>query len=112
MSQSQSAQSVAINEDSPDYIKKVFAESAAEWKRERGNSSSAARMALHPAYKRIIRLGRPVLPLILAELEREPDHWFVALMEITGDNPVPPEARGNLKLMAKAWLEWGRARGI
>ena len=36
---------------------------------------------------------RPVIPLILAELKREPDHWFKSLREITGENPVPAEHR-------------------
>ena len=46
------------------------------------------------------------------ELRREPDHWFVALKRITGADPVPAEARGDLDRMAEAWLNWSRDHGI
>ena len=52
-------------------------------------------------------MGPAAVPLILSELRREPDHWFVALKRITGDDPVPDEVRGNIEQMAEAWLRWG-----
>jgi hypothetical protein len=69
-------------------------------------------MAAHPAYRAIVGLGKPVVPLLLAELEREPDHWFIALHELTGAEPVPEEARGRIEEMAVAWIEWGRKNGV
>ena len=36
----------------------------------------------HPAYQQIISMGEAALPLILRELERNKDHWFLALMAI------------------------------
>jgi hypothetical protein len=84
---------------------------AAAWRREKGRSSSAARMAQHPAYRRIVEMGAAAVPFILRELERRPDHWFIALHEITGEDPVPTECRGNVKAMAEAWLNWGREKG-
>jgi len=39
----------------------------------------------------MIGLGWPVVPLILEELNREPNQWFWALEAITEQNPVPPE---------------------
>lgn len=66
---------------------------------------------MHPAYQRIIGFGLPAVPLILAELRRELDHWFWAFKAITGEDPVPAERRGNMKEMAEIWLEWGRQRG-
>jgi hypothetical protein len=59
---------------------------------------------MHPAYQQIIGLGPAGVPLLLRELEREPDHWFWALRAITGEDPVPEEARGRLREMAAAWL--------
>ena len=88
-----------------------FAELAARWKRERGPHSSSARLAEHPAYQQIIALGREVVPLLLRELEREPDHWFRALHTLTGADPVPAESRGNVGEMAAAWIRWGREQG-
>ena len=81
------------------------------WKRETAHLSSAARMAEHPAYQEVVALGEAAVPLLLAELRRQPDFWFAALRQITGENPVPPESAGKVKEMARAWVEWGRAKG-
>jgi hypothetical protein len=69
-------------------------------------------MAMLRPYQRIIGMGMPVVPLLLEELEREPDQWFWALESITEENPVPPAAAGRIREMAAAWIEWGRARGF
>ena len=88
-----------------------FHELVATWKRERDPHSSSAQLAEHSAYQQIIRMGPEVVPLLLHELEREPDHWFRALHALTGANPVPAESRGNVREMAAAWLRWGREQG-
>jgi len=89
-----------------------FRELVRQWKAERGPTSSVTKLARHPAYREIVNLGEAAVPLLLAELERQPDHWFLALYEITGVDPVPRESRGRLKEMASAWLRWGREHGI
>jgi hypothetical protein len=83
-----------------------------QWKEERGPTSSAMRMAMHPAYRAIVAMGQPAIPLLLAELERQPDHWFIALHELTGAEPVPAVSRGRIDDMAAAWIQWGRAHGF
>lgn len=88
-----------------------FLQLAEQWQRETGMLSLITKMAMHPAYQRIIGMGQPVVPLILRELERDPDHWFWALQAITGANPVPAEDCGNLDQMAAAWVQWGREHG-
>jgi hypothetical protein len=88
-----------------------FLRLAAEWKDQSRYLSNSAQMALLRPYQRIIGMGTPVVPLILEELEREPDQWFWALEAITEENPVPPEANGVVRLMAKAWVDWGREQG-
>lgn len=84
---------------------------ASEWKKSIGPTSSVADMAIHPSYQEIIGMGNDVVPFILRELEREPHHWFWALRAITGDDPVAPENRGQIKKMTEAWVEWGRSEG-
>lgn len=84
---------------------------AQKWQNETSHLSSAARMAQHPAYLDIIHMGTAVVPLLLRQLQRNPDFWFAALRAITGENPVPPRNAGKLKEMARAWVEWGRAKG-
>src|SRR5437016_1837906 len=90
---------------------KGFHDLVAAWKRERGPHSSSARLAEHPAYQQIIRMGPEVVPLLLRELEREPDHWFRALHALTGADPVRAANRGKIPEMAEAWLNWGREQG-
>jgi len=92
-------------------IEVTFLELAEQWRRETGMMSLITKMSMHPAYQRIIGMGQAVVPLILRELEQEPDHWFWALQAITGANPVKSEQRGRLKQMAEAWIQWGRENG-
>ncbi len=84
---------------------------AEEWRRETAPLSSITEMVLHPAYQRIIGMGRAALPFILAELVRQPGHWFWALRAITGENPVTEEDRGNLLRMRDAWVRLAHRRG-
>ncbi len=88
-----------------------FQELAEKWHRETGMKSIVSKKAMHPAYQRIIGMGTAVVPLILRELEREPDHWFWALKAITGANPVKPEQRGRMQEMATAWVNWEKEQG-
>ena len=66
----------------------------------------------HSAYQGIIRLGMPVVPVLLEEMRDDPDWWGQALEAITGENPCKfPEMAGRLDLISKAWVDWGTARG-
>jgi hypothetical protein len=93
-------------------IEERFHRLAAEWKDQARFLSNSVRMAMLTPYQRIIGMGMPVVPLILEDLKREPHHWFWALEAITEQNPVPPESLGNIKAMANAWIEWGKAQGL
>lgn len=89
-----------------------FARLASEWKDKSRHLSNTAQMAMLPQYQRIIGMGEAAVPYILEELRREPDQWFWALEAITEANPVPPEAAGKVRLMAQAWIDWGKAQGL
>ena len=90
---------------------RLFADLAATWREERGFTSSVSEMVLNDSYQRIVALGRRVVPHILTDLMTGPDHWYPALTAITGVNPAPPEAAGNLRAMAAAWITWGDQEG-
>lgn len=92
-------------------VKHTFDELAAAWRMESSLCGTLLEMATLPCYQRIIGLGRAAIPHILASLAKEPDHWFWALKAITGEDPVPPEERGNLQKMTQAWLIWGVRNG-
>lgn len=84
------------------------------WRRERNPlSSSVAVQTNTPAYKAIIELGEPALPLIFKELQDNPDHpWlFPALAAITSADPVKEEIRGQVREMAEAWIDWAAENG-
>ncbi len=66
----------------------------------------------HSAYQQIIGLGHEVVPFLLLDLDQHPGRWLWALHSITGANPVPSSALGNVKKMASAWSEWGKHNGI
>ena len=93
-------------------VSERFQRLAAEWKEQTRFLSNSAQMAMLKPYQRIIGMGPPVAPLILDELRREPDQWFWALESITEQDPVPPEAKGKVLLMAQAWVKWGEQQGI
>jgi hypothetical protein len=85
---------------------------AAKWREATKYLSSTTLMVSRPEYLQIIGMGEAALPHILRELEREPDQWAPALNAITGVDPVKEEEWGDLRAIARAWLDWARANGI
>ncbi len=92
-------------------IERRFRELVADWQTDVAHLSSTTARVQHPAYREIIALGPPAVPLLLRELERRPNHWFAALRSLTGADPVVPADRGHLERMAEAWIRWGQERG-
>lgn len=82
------------------------------WKAQSRHLSNVAQISLVFSYQSIIGMGPEVVPLILAELDKEPDHWFWALEAITGENPVGDDIAGDMEASAEAWVQWGRKNGL
>ena len=82
------------------------------WRAETKFESSLTRVTGHPAYRAIVDLGAEVVPILLDQLRQRPEPWFAALREITGEDPVQPTQRGDMRLMADAWVRWGRERRL
>lgn len=82
------------------------------WKRDTEFQSSPTRIAMHPAYQRIIGMGAEVLPLILRDLDETRASWFWALRAITGEDPVAEDDRGYIDRMTSAWIRWGTRRNL
>ena len=95
-----------------DKIKDLFYDLAGEWKAATAFMSSATDIAMHPAYQKIIGMGREAVPLILQELQQNTDHWFWALKSIVGIDPVPSKDKGNIGKMRDAWIAWGLENGL
>jgi len=90
----------------------AFEELVLSWSAETAHLSSPIRLTEHAAYRQIIGLGPPVLPLVLHDLADHRRFWFPALAAITGESPVPDDAAGDVERMTEAWLEWGREHGL
>lgn len=90
--------------------KTLFRKLANEWKRETAHQSSIVQRTRHPAYRRILSMGQSVIPLILEDLKKDPDHWFFALAYLTDENPIPFDFSGTVEDAAEAWIEWGRKK--
>jgi hypothetical protein len=88
-----------------------FRRLAATWRDATAHLSSKTAASSHPAYQEIIGLGPPVVPLLLRDLEENQAHWFIALRQITGAQPIPPSAASDIRRMVEAWLCWGKDSG-
>jgi hypothetical protein len=97
-----------------DELRATFQQLAEAWRQRSGYLGFIHKKVALPEYHRIIGLGRPVVPLLLRELEREPEFWFSALEAITGENPVPESvsSSGDIRATADAWVEWGYRHGV
>ena len=88
-----------------------FVKLVEEWQRGTGGLSSPRAIADHPAYQQIIEMGQMAIPMILQEMQENGGWWYPALRALTGENPVPEEAKGRPPLNGEAWLKWGRRNG-
>jgi len=91
-------------------IESEFKHLVERWRRDTAIESSSSKIVLHPAYQRIIGMGKAALPLILADLEAGPAHWSWALRAITGESPDQSVETGDIAAAREAWLRWGRQR--
>jgi hypothetical protein len=92
-------------------VEERFHRLAAVWHQDTDYLSSMEDADNHPAYQEIIRLGAPVVPLLLRDLAANHTHWFGALEAITGAQPVPASAGGDIQAMTECWLHWARDHG-
>jgi hypothetical protein len=101
----------AISEETKDMrnVNNRFLYLYQKWKAETIGVSSVSKIVLNPNYLKIIAIGEPAIPLILASLSEKPDHWFTALSALTDDVPTSPS--DNFDEAIKKWLEWGFNNG-
>jgi len=78
-----------------------------DWKGDTLMSSNLTAILTHPAYYKIIAMGKRALPFIFESLANGTGPWFVALEAIVIDNPpIYPEHAHDNRLVRKDWLEW------
>lgn len=87
-----------------------------------GHLSNTGRVIRHPAYRKIVDLGKDVIPVILDAFDRYrqtdeddafPGHWaFSVLRELSGADLKDADARpGVLGDWIKVWVKWGEEQG-
>lgn len=91
---------------------KLFNNLAINWKKETAGYSTMYHKAINNNYLGIIGMGYDAVPFILNDLEKAPEHWFIALKAITKENPVAKEDIGDMRRMRAAWIEWGKRKHI
>lgn len=87
-------------------LKNKFQSYKNTWEEQTLFSSNMTEITSNSAYLSIIALGKDVIPLIIANLRNEENHWFSALEALTGVNPIKKEHKGIFNLMKSDWLEW------
>ncbi len=92
-------------------MEEEFSRLAERWHHETGFLSNPSGITDNPAYQSIIAMGERAIPLILQDLKEHGGHWYTALREISGTDPVPVEDWGYVEKMKAVWLQWGRERG-
>jgi len=98
--------------ETTDDIASEFQTLADQWKQDILGISSVSDIVMHPAYQRIMSMGKLALPLILQQLRRELDHWFYALEFIAGrEGRDVAKGADTLEDARSAWLEWGYGHG-
>ena len=99
-----------INSISNYLIEKEFNEYSNKWKMETGGYSTTKQIVGNENYKYIMSMGPKVLPLIFKNWMSDPVYGFEALKYITRvpQDPVPNNHYGNVKKMAKDWLDWAK----
>ena len=101
----------AMLEDIEAAERERFQELADRWEEETFFLSRSDRAIAHPVHQEIINLGRPVVPLILERMSSQGGHWYEALQQITGEDPISPADYGDIAAMQNSWLQWGEDRG-
>ena len=92
-------------------VRDQFDELFQKWQAETALLSSGTAIVSNTAYTQIIGMGEVVIPFILMQLQKNPQHLFFALYQITGENPIPLSHAGNLEKMTADWLDWGYKKG-
>lgn len=85
---------------------------SSQWKIVTRLWSNVTKIANQSSYRRIIAMGDPAVSWILRDLaEQGPNHWFLALANITGESPIEGVVSGDMIGVTKAWLKWGLTKG-
>ena len=81
------------------------------WLEQTAIVSSASEIKRHWAAQKVAQYGKPAVQVLLDHLELSPYQCLVLLPEISNEDPVSPECRGNIGAMVKTWKDWAQKNG-
>lgn len=92
----------------------AIAHLCALWKQETKGYSSISKKINNKHYLKICESSPFVtVPLLLREMQTEPDHWFVALKHLTGTDPTQNCSKDcSFEEETQAWIEWGKENNL
>jgi hypothetical protein len=97
--------------ETPDTLEQEFSQLARRWRSEIGMFSLIRQKAMHPAYPKIIGMGKNDLPLILRELRTGGGDWLWSLESIARPKVNPALGTTNFKDTVAALLKWEEENG-
>ncbi len=93
-----------------------FREQADKWARETQHLSSPTQRIMHPSYQAILGMGQDhkqeIIRFLLLDLKQHRRAWFWALSYLAQDNPISQKDAGKMDKMIKAWVDWGKKKGL
>lgn len=78
------------------------------WHDDTAMHSSISAIANHGSYERIVNMGDAAVDQLLLSIHEHTTRCILALTDITKENPVKAENRGNLKRMAQDWVDFSK----
>ena len=94
-------------------LEKRFQKLKNQWKIETINMSNMSDIYENKHYQEIIKLGKSVVPLIFAELQKEYNHWFEALRQILGEYPdIPEKSRGKIQEITDILINYAQKHNL
>ena len=100
-----------VEKETPETLEQEFSQLVKQWRGETGMASFIRQKAMHPAYQKIIGMGKDALPLIFRELRNRGGDWLWALEAIARPKVNPALGTTNFKDAVSAWLKWGEENG-
>ncbi|MEZ0006271.1 hypothetical protein ABH942_001634 [Flavobacterium sp. 28YEA47A] len=98
--------SILVSDRMENKMFKNFLKLKDSWVLETMFASNSNEIFNNHAYQEIICMGQKSVPWIIRELKKSNDHWFFALREITGVDPILPEHYGKINDMKNDWINW------
>ncbi len=81
---------------------------------ERGTAalSSPQQVTSYHAYKKLVRMGKKIIPFVLEKyVDSYSWHYGALLRDISNEDPIPRDHYGKSKWIRDDWLKWGENKG-